>query len=124
MALILVVEDDEMLLDLMQQTLELADYTVTSAVNGADGLAKAAAARPDLILMDIGMPELDGFEATRRLKADPATRAIPVIALTAHATSADRQQALDAGADEYEPKPVDFDRLLEKIQALLQGSRP
>ena len=124
MALILVVEDDEMLLDLMQQTLELADYTVTSAVNGADGLARAAAARPDLILMDIGMPELDGFEATRRLKADPATRAIPVIALTAHATSADRQQALDAGADEYEPKPVDFDRLLEKIQALLQGGRP
>ena len=124
MALILVVEDDEMLLDLMQQTLELADYAVTAAVNGADALAQAAAAKPDLILMDIGMPEIDGFEATRRLKADPATRAIPVIALTAHATTADRQQALDAGADEYEPKPVDFDRLLEKIQALLQGGRP
>lgn len=123
MAMILIVEDDEMLLDLMQQTLELADYTVTPAVNGVDGLARAAATRPDLILMDIGMPEMDGFEATRRLKADPATRAIPVIALTAHATSSDRQQALDAGADEYEPKPVDFDRLLEKIATLLQGGR-
>ena len=124
MAKILIVEDDEMLMDLMQQTLELSDHTAVGAVNGADALAKVAAAAPDLILMDIGMPTMDGFEATRRLKADAATRHIPGIALTAHASAADRQQALDAGADDYEPKPVEFDRLLGKIQALLErGSR-
>jgi CheY-like chemotaxis protein len=118
-AKILVVEDDEMLMDLMQQTLELNDHTATGAKNGAEALAKAATEKPDIILMDIGMPEMDGYEATRRLKANAATQHIPVIALTAHASPADREQALKAGADEYEPKPVDFDRLLEKIQALL-----
>jgi CheY-like chemotaxis protein len=124
MAKILVVEDDEMLMDLMQQTLELSDHTTQAATNGEDALAKAAAELPDLILMDIGMPNMDGYEATRRLKANPATRAIPVIALTAHASPSDRQQALDAGADDYEPKPVDFDRLLRKIQAHLGRSAP
>ena len=124
MAKILVVEDDEMLMDLMQQTLELNDHVARGAVNGADALAKVAADVPDLILMDIGMPTMDGYEATRRLKADPATRRIPVIALTAHASAADRQQALVVGADDYEPKPVDFDRLLLKINALLQRGAP
>jgi len=120
MAKILIVEDDEMLMDLMQQTLELSDHTTSGAMNGADGLAKAAADRPDLILMDIGMPIVDGYEATRRLKANVATRHIPVIALTAHASPNDRQQALEAGADDYEPKPVDFERLQAKIEALLK----
>ena len=124
MAKILVVEDDEMLMDLMQQTLELNDHVARGAVNGADALANVAADAPDLILMDIGMPTMDGYEATRRLKADPATRRIPVIALTAHASAADRQQALAVGADDYEPKPVDFDRLLGKINALLQRGAP
>ena len=120
MAKILIVEDDEMLMDLMQQTLELSDHTTSGAMNGADGLAKAVADRPDLILMDIGMPIVDGYEATRRLKANVATRHIPVIALTAHASPNDRQQALEAGADDYEPKPVNFDRLQAKIEALLK----
>lgn len=121
MSKILVVEDDEMLLDLMQQTLELSDYTVATAANGVDALVKVRTEQPDLILMDVSMPEMDGHEATRRLKADAATRPIPVIALTAHAGTADRQQALDAGANEYEPKPINFDRLMTKIEALLQG---
>ncbi len=119
MAKILIVEDDEMLMDLMQQTLELSDHTVRPANNGADALTKAVEDPPDVILMDIGMPIMDGYEATRRLKADDRTRRIPVIALTAHASMTDRKQALDAGADEYEPTPVDFDRLASKIQALL-----
>jgi CheY-like chemotaxis protein len=113
-----------MLTDLTQQMLELADHTVVCAVNGADALAKVTVHHPDLILMDIGMPEMDGLEATRRLKSDPATRPIPVIALTAHASQTDRQQALRAGAEDYEPKPVDFDRLLGKIRVLLQGNGP
>src|SRR5262245_6005455 len=120
MAKILIVEDDEMLMDLMQQTLELSDHTTSGEVNGADGLAKATADSPDLILMDLGMPIVDGDEATRRLKANIATRHIPVIALTAHASPNDRQQALEAGADDYEPKPVNFDRLQAKIEALLK----
>jgi CheY-like chemotaxis protein len=119
-AKILVVEDDEMLMDLMQQTLELSDHSVGGAINGVDALAKVKTDPPDLILMDIGMPQMDGYEATRRLKADPATKHIPVIALTAHASSNDRRQAMDAGADEYEPKPVEFDRLGGKIKALLE----
>src|SRR5262245_22298466 len=119
-AKILIVEDDEMLMDLMQQTLALSEHITRGAVNGADALAKVEGEAPDLILMDIGMPTMDGFEVTRRLKANPATRRIPVIALTAHASAADRQQAFAAGADEYEPKPVDFERLLGKITALLQ----
>jgi CheY-like chemotaxis protein len=123
MAKILIVEDDDMLMDLMQQTLEISDHTPSGAGNGAEALAKAKADGPDLILMDIGMPVMDGYEAMRRLKADPATRPIPVIALTAHASPADRQQAMQAGADDYEPKPVDFDRLLGKIDALLKRGK-
>jgi CheY-like chemotaxis protein len=123
-AKILIVEDDEMLMDLMQQTLELSDHTIHSAANGVQALAKAAAEPPDVILMDIGMPIMDGYEATRRLKADERTRRIPIIALTAHASAIDRKQALDAGADEYEPKPVDFERLAGKIQTLLNRDGP
>src|SRR5262245_30921689 len=109
-----------MLMELMQQTLELSDHVVRGAVNGVDALVKVKADPPELILMDIGMPQMDGFEATRRLKADPATKHIPVIALTAHASATDRRQAMEAGADEYEPKPVEFDRLEGKIKALLE----
>jgi DNA-binding response OmpR family regulator len=120
MAKILIVEDDEMLMDLMQQTLALNEHVTSGASNGADALAKAASEKPDIVLMDIGMPIMDGYEATRRLKANAATRHIPVIALTAHASPNDREQALKAGADDYEPKPVDFDRLQAKIEALLR----
>ncbi len=123
MAKILVVEDDEMLMDLMQQTLELSDHVVRGAINGVDGLAKVKEDPPELILMDIGMPQMDGYEATRRLKADPATKHIPVIALTAHASTNDRRQAMEAGADEYEPKPVEFERLEGKIKALLKRGK-
>ncbi len=105
MVKILIVENDEMLMDLMQQTLELSDYTTRTAVNGADALIKAEQEKPDLILMDIGMPVMDGYEATRRLKASPTTRDVPVIALTAHPPPADPQQTLDPGADDYGPKP-------------------
>lgn len=119
MAKILVVEDDEMLADLMQQTLELSDHTAMVARNGVEALAAASDDSPEIILMDIGMPLMDGFEATRRLKADARTNSIPIIALTAHASANDRKEALAAGADEYEPKPVDFDRLLTKVDALL-----
>lgn len=119
MAKILLVEDDAMLMDLMQQTLELSEHLVRAAANGAEAVAQAAECPPDIILMDIGMPIMDGYEATRRLKANPTTRAIPIIALTAHASDADRRRAIDAGADDYEAKPVDFDRLASKIQSLL-----
>ncbi len=119
MARILIVEDDEMLMDLMQQTLELSEHVVQSAGNGLEALERAQADLPDVILMDIGMPLMDGYEAMRRLRADPRTRHIPIIALTAHASVSDRKQAIDAGADDYEAKPVDFDRLENKIQTLL-----
>jgi CheY-like chemotaxis protein len=117
---VLLVEDDDMLRDMMQQTLELADHAITCAVNGADALDKARSGAPEVILMDITMPVMDGYEAIRRLKADSGTRSIPVIALTAAAGKEDRQLALSAGADEYESKPIDFDRLLQKMDALLQ----
>lgn len=120
---ILIVEDDEMLREMMLQHLELADHLVTAASNGEEGLEKARNVRPDLILMDITMPVLDGLEAIRRLKNDRSLRDIPVIALTARASHEDRQQALEAGADEYESKPIDFPRLLAKVE-LLQLSSP
>ncbi len=124
MAKILIVEDDEMLMDLMRQTLELSDHVVLGATNGAAAIQQAAASLPDVILMDIGMPIMDGYEATRRLKADDKTRHIPIIALTAHASAVDRRQALDSGADDYEPKPVDFDRLGQKVAALTNRGGP
>ena len=90
---------------------------------GAEGIAKAAAERPDLILMDLNLPEIDGWEAARRLKADPATRDIPIIALTAHAMAGDREKALAVGCDEFDTKPIEFDRLLAKIEQAL-AARP
>lgn len=123
---ILLVEDNEMNRDMLSRRLERKGYTVTCAVDGQQGLERARAERPDLILMDLSLPVLDGWEATRRLKADPDLRRIPVIALTAHAMASDEQQARAAGCDDYDTKPVELPRLLAKIEALLRraGSPP
>jgi CheY-like chemotaxis protein len=116
---ILLVEDDDMIREMVQQTLELYDHSVTCAGSGVEALEQAQSAAPHLILMDVGLPIMDGYEATQRLKADPATKAIPIIALTAAAGQEDRRRAVTAGADEYETKPIDFDRLLAKMERLL-----
>ena len=118
---LLVVEDSEESRDGLSRHLRRKGFEVLVAVDGRQGLEAARADGPDLILMDMSLPVLDGWEATRQLKADPRTRHIPVIALTAHAMAGDREKALQAGCDEYEIKPVEFDRLLEKIRALLGG---
>ena len=119
---ILYVEDNEDNVYVVQQRLTRAGYTVLVAPDGERGLAMATADRPDLILMDLSLPGIDGWEVTRRLKAAPATRPIPIIALTAHAMTGDREKALAAGCDDYDSKPVDFPRLRAKIEALL-GTR-
>lgn len=119
MAKILLVEDNEMNRDMLSRRLERRGYEVVIALDGESGLALAASEAPDLVLMDMSLPVLDGWEATRRLKASPETAAIPVIALTAHAMSSDRDRALQAGCDDYDTKPVELPRLLEKIEALL-----
>ncbi len=116
---ILLVEDNEMNRDMLSRRLERKGYQVVIAVDGGEGVAMAQSQAPDLILMDMSLPVLDGWEATRRLKADPATSRIPVIALTAHAMASDREQALAAGCDDYDTKPIELPRLLEKIQTLL-----
>lgn len=115
---ILVIEDQELNRDLLVQILEDL-YAVVVAVDGADGVAMAAEQQPDLILMDFGMPVMDGWEATRRLKGDPATRHMPIIVLSAHAMTTDRELALAAGGDEFDTKPLRFPQLLEKIEFLL-----
>jgi two-component system cell cycle response regulator DivK len=119
MAKILLVEDNEMNRDMLSRRLERKGFDVAMAVDGAAGVELARGGQPDLILMDMSLPVLDGWEATRRIKADPTTAAIPIIALTAHAMPGDREKALDAGCDDYDIKPIDLPRLLEKIQALL-----
>ena len=119
MARILLVEDNEMNRDMLSRRLQRRGHEVLEAVDGAEGVALAKSRRPGLILMDMSLPVLDGWEATRHLKADPATSAIPVIALTAHAMSEDREKALQAGCDDYDTKPVEFGRLVGKIDALL-----
>ena len=106
--------------DMLSRRLVRNGYEVLIAIDGGEGLAKARAESPDLILMDMSLPGLDGWEATRQLKAEPGTRGIPVIALTAHAMTGDRQKALSAGCDDFDTKPVELPRLLTKIQALLQ----
>jgi CheY-like chemotaxis protein len=120
---ILLVEDNEMNRDMLSRRLVRNGYEVLIAIDGGEGLAKARAESPDLILMDMSLPGLDGWEATRQLKAEPGTRGIPVIALTAHAMTGDRQKALSAGCDDFDTKPVELPRLLTKIQALLQRPR-
>jgi CheY-like chemotaxis protein len=121
---ILVVEDDPMNLDMICQRLELRGYDVATAGDGPEGIGLALREAPDLILMDVSLPGIDGWDATRRLKAEPITRAIPVIALTAHAMEGDREKAVRAGCDDYEIKPVDFRRLLAKIETLLGRGAP
>lgn len=120
MAKILLVEDNEMNRDMLARRLERRGYQVVIAVDGDEGVRLAQTEAPDLILMDMSLPVLDGWEATRRLRAVPATQATPIIALTAHAMAGDREQALAAGCDDYDSKPIEFARLLGKIQALLE----
>jgi CheY-like chemotaxis protein len=120
MAKILLVEDNEMNRDMLSRRLVRSGYEVVMAVEGEEGVALAKSGAPDLILMDMSLPVLDGWEATRRIKSDPATRDIPVIALTAHAMSGDREKAREAGCDDFDTKPVEYARLVSKIEGLLE----
>jgi CheY-like chemotaxis protein len=117
---LLLVEDNELNRDMLSRRLERKGYEVDVAADGREGLEKSQAGGYALILMDLSLPEVDGWEAIRRLKADERTRAVPVIALTAHAMAGDRDRAFDAGCDDYDTKPVELPRLLEKIEALLK----
>jgi CheY-like chemotaxis protein len=119
---ILLVEDQEMNRDMLSRRLKKRGYEVATAVDGAEGVDKARSESPDLILMDMSLPVMDGWEATRTLKGDEATRAIPVVALTAHAMSTDRDKALEAGCDAYETKPVDLPKLLGTMEKLLESA--
>ncbi len=121
---ILLVEDNELNRDMLSRRLERRGFTVVMAVDGGQGVQMALTEKPDLILMDMGLPVLDGWEATRQVRADPATAHVPIIALTAHAMSSDEQKAKEAGCDDFDTKPVELPRLLEKINALLLRSRP
>lgn len=116
---ILLVEDNEMNRDMLSRRLERKGFEVVMALDGQQGIELAASETPDIILMDMSLPVVDGWEATRQVKAADATRNIPVIALTAHAMVGDREKAMEAGCDDYDTKPVDFPRLLGKIETLL-----
>jgi CheY-like chemotaxis protein len=119
MPTILLVEDNELNRDMLSRRLARKKYEVLIAVDGGEGVAMARSEAPDLILMDMSLPVVDGWEATRQLKASPETSAIPVIALTAHAMAGDREKALEAGCDDYDTKPIELPRLLGKIEAFL-----
>lgn len=119
MAKILLVEDNEMNRDMLKRRLARRGYEVVSAVDGQEGVAMARSESPDLILMDMDLPVLDGWEATRQLRAAPETRVIPVIAITAHAMVGERDKAMQAGCNDFDTKPIDFARLVEKIEAIL-----
>ena len=119
MAKILIVEDNEMNRDMLSRRLERRGYQIVMAVDGQQGVEMARAERPDLVLMDMSLPVMDGWTATREVKADAALAGIPVIALTAHAMESDREQALQAGCDDFDTKPIELPRLLGKINALL-----
>jgi CheY-like chemotaxis protein len=121
MARILLVEDNEMNRDMLSRRLAKRGHEVIIAVDGQQGLEIAASKGPEIILLDMSLPVMDGWEAAKRLKADANTRGIPIIALTAHAMSGDRERCLQAGADDYDTKPIDFKRLQGKINALLDG---
>jgi len=120
---ILIVEDNEMNRDMLSRRLERKGYSITMAVDGGAGVEKAIEEVPNLILMDMSLPVLDGWEATRRVKANPQTRHIPVIALTAHAMTGDRDKAMEAGCDDYDTKPIDLPRLLSKISTQLEKAK-
>lgn len=119
---ILLVEDNEMNRDMLSMRLQRKGYEVVIAVDGQEGIAMAQSSSPKLILMDMSLPIIDGWEATQKLKSDPKTKKIPIIALTAHAMVGDREKALSAGCDDYDTKPIEFTRLLEKMQKLLDAS--
>jgi CheY-like chemotaxis protein len=116
---ILLVEDNELNRDMLSRRLSRRGYDVEVAVDGAQGIEMARSLAPDLILMDVGLPQIDGLEATRQLKAEPATSSIPIVALTANAMAGDHEEALAAGCEEYDTKPVDIPRLVAKMQSLL-----
>jgi CheY-like chemotaxis protein len=120
---VLLIEDNEMNRDILFRRLSRRGYEVVCAVDGTQGIEMARSEQPDIILMDLGLPEVDGWEATRRVKADQETRHVPIIGLTAHAMSGDREKALAAGCDEYDTKPVELERLIEKIERLLAACR-
>ena len=124
MPMILLVEDNELNRDMLTRRLQRKGFAVVAAVDGEEAVAKALSEMPNLILMDMNIPLIDGWQATKRLKAMPETASIPVIALTAHAMTGDREKALEAGCDEYETKPVEFARLLTKIEGFLGSSQP
>jgi CheY-like chemotaxis protein len=119
MSTILIVEDNEMSRDMLVRRLQRRGYNVLAAVNGQQGIDLARSEAPDLIVMDMSLPVIDGWEAARRLKAAPETKSILILALTAHVMAGDREKALEAGCDDYDTKPVDLARLIEKIEALL-----
>ena len=119
MAKILLVEDNEMNRDMLSRRLERKGFEIAMAVDGRQGVDMARGGHYDLILMDMSLPEIDGWEATRQLRAEPATARTPIIALTAHAMAGDREKALEAGCDDYDTKPIELPRLLSKIEALL-----
>jgi two-component system, cell cycle response regulator DivK len=121
---ILYVEDTENFRILVMLHLEREGYDVVTAEDATSGIAMAKSEKPDLILMDMGLPEMDGWQATRILKADPATKEIPVIAVTAHTMTGDREKTLEAGCDEYDTKPFEFPRLMQKIRTLINARKP
>jgi CheY-like chemotaxis protein len=124
MATVLIVEDNEMNRDMLSRRLERRGFTIRISVDGAEGVAMATADIPDLVLMDMSLPIMDGWEATRTLKANPDTAGIPVIGLTAHAMAGDREKCLAAGCDDYDTKPIELPRLLEKMQSQLGDKFP
>ncbi|MGD1904119.1 MAG: response regulator [Geitlerinemataceae cyanobacterium] len=122
MAKILIVEDNEMNLDMLSRRLKRKGHEIVAAMDGSQGVEMSKSESPDIILMDMGLPKIDGWEATRRIKADPATAKIPIVALTAHAIAGDREKCLAAGCDDYDTKPIELPRLLSKINGLLGAS--
>jgi two-component system cell cycle response regulator DivK len=123
MTKVLLVEDNEMNRDMLSRRLTRRGFDVVFAADGKQGVALARSEKPDIILMDMSLPVMDGWEATRCVKADDATRSVPVIGLTAHAMSGDREKAIEAGCDDYDTKPVEIDRLIGKIERLLGAAK-
>jgi len=124
MTKILLVEDNELNRDMLSRRLQRRGFEVVSAVNGQEGVEMAHSESPELILMDISLPIMDGWEAARKIKKSPKTRSTPIIALTAHAMVGDREKSLEAGCDDYDTKPIDFQRLLQKMKTLMEKRTP
>jgi two-component system cell cycle response regulator DivK len=124
MTKILLVEDNELNRDMLSRRLQRRGFEVVNAVNGQEGVEMAHSEAPELILMDISLPVMDGWEAARKIKTSPKTRSTPIIALTAHAMVGDREKSLEAGCDDYDTKPIDFQRLLQKMKTLMEKKTP